>query len=158
MGPVSGHQLGKKGSTPIRNTLDSQVVITEGSEEEEVGVTITLDFVKSHRETLKARLAELEHREKLEKLKAQLLYDEGEPEGATKESCYNEELWEKILKMLEEHKTPQIQVEENDDLKKGGGGPEEEEDPLLKPYHPPNYTDLLKFTRRIAEALLLEKL
>ncbi|KAC9741843.1 hypothetical protein E3N88_42258 [Mikania micrantha] len=71
---------GKKGSTSVENTLDPQVVITEESDEKEVGVTITPDFIKNHLETLKAKLAELEHKEKLEKLKAQLSYDEGEPD------------------------------------------------------------------------------
>ncbi|KAD7116817.1 hypothetical protein E3N88_04085 [Mikania micrantha] len=120
---------GKKGSTSIGNTLVSQPEITEGSGEEEVGVTITPDFVKNHRETLNARLAELERREKLEKLKAQLSYSEGEPEGPAKKPRYDEELWEKILKMFEEQKTTRTLVEENDDHKKNKGGPEDEEDP-----------------------------
>ncbi|KAD6796544.1 hypothetical protein E3N88_07440 [Mikania micrantha] len=109
-------------------------------------------------ETLKAQLAELEHKEKLDKLKAQLSYNEEEPEGATNEPRYNEELWEKILKMLEGQKMPRTHVEENDDPKKNEGEPEEEEDPLLRPYHPTNYTDLSKFTRRIGKALLPKKL
>ncbi|KAD5960445.1 hypothetical protein E3N88_11917 [Mikania micrantha] len=149
---------GKKGSTPIGNTLGSQTKITEGSDEEEVGVTITPDFVKSHRETFKARLAELEHREKLEKLKAQFSYSEDEPEGGGQRAPLQRGVVGKILKMLEEKKRPQTRVEENDEPRKDGGGPEDDEDPLLRPYHPTNYTDLSKFTCRIAKALLPGKL
>ncbi|KAD5318403.1 hypothetical protein E3N88_18349 [Mikania micrantha] len=99
-----------------------QVIVTEELDEEEVEVTITPNFVKNHREALKARLAELEYRKKLEKLKARLTYDEGGPEGTPKEPGYGEELWDKILKMMEEQKTPQIQKEKNKDTAKSGGG------------------------------------
>ncbi|KAD3640427.1 hypothetical protein E3N88_29650 [Mikania micrantha] len=139
---------GKRGAVLTGKVADPQVTVSEESEEEEHEVTITPDFVKNNREVLKAKLAELEHQEKLEKLKARLTYEDDEPEGTSKKPGYSEELWEKIFKVMEENKGP----------KKSGGETNDGDDPLLKPYQPTNSTDLSKFTRRIAEAPLPEKL
>ncbi|KAD3067732.1 hypothetical protein E3N88_35612 [Mikania micrantha] len=139
---------GKKGTVLAEKVTDPRVTMSEESEEEEPEVTITPDFVKNNKEVLRAKLAELEHQEKLEKLKARLTYEDDEPEGTSKKLGYSEELWEKIFKVMEESKG----------LKKSGGETNDGDDPLLKPYQPTNSTDLSKFTRRIAEAPLPEKL
>ncbi|KAD3066565.1 hypothetical protein E3N88_34445 [Mikania micrantha] len=62
-------ESGKKGTVLTEGVVDPRVTVSEESEEEEPEMTITPDFVKNNREVLRARLAELEHHEKLEKLK-----------------------------------------------------------------------------------------
>ncbi|KAD1592681.1 hypothetical protein E3N88_42586 [Mikania micrantha] len=134
--------------------VDVPVIGDYSDEEEAEGFRITPEFVHSHRTALKAQLEEIEKAEKLKEVQARLTFVGGSSATPAKEAVPVDELLTTLLEAIRQRKEPV--GKETFDLTQAGGN--EALNPLLQPYHLTNFTDMSKFTKRIAEAPLPGKL